>query len=407
MSVMTQRPKKNERVPRHGMDTGQIANAFASPTIVALPVDEVRPDPLQPRKSLQAIDGEIAPEDYDALVSLADDIHHKGQLQPIVVRIIEKSEYQIIMGERRWRALKFNQKRYGRVAGTVLAVIRNDLVDENLRLAQLSENLQRVDLSDLETATFLKNILKAYPSLKKQTLATILGKNSQYVSRILALVDPQWSHVISTGIITYASLLEQFRALPREAQNTLIESSMKRGQPLTSGDINKARSAVKKKLQGKVSSNDDAPVNDDVNLAYPEQYALAEIGLTSQALEEVSAFLQCDSQRAGESYKYHGKVQGVVPSTGITDDGRDVALPAGARPRNPSSLEKREVKLTIRQVRMLLEKDAFSSTNLIVIAMISVDEMKKAIRLFGGDVPTDDNLLVLSLIKQLNKVTLE
>jgi ParB family chromosome partitioning protein len=405
--MMTKRPKKNDRAPQFSLASEQIANPFTSYIIVALPVDEVMPDPLQPRKSLQAVDGEIAPEDYDALISLADDIHRKGQLQPIVVRKIGKGKYQIIMGERRWRAVKFNQKRYGSDAGTVLAVIRNDLVDGNLRLAQLSENLQRVDLSDLETATFLKNILKEYPSLKKQTLASILGKNPQYVSRILALVDPQWSHVVSTGIITYASLLEQFRALPQEAQHALIESSKKKGKALTSGDINKARSAVKKKFQGRASSDEGATTNDDVNLADLEQYALTEIGLTSQAVDEVSAFLECDLQSVGESYKYRGKVEKVVPDTGrIPNESSDVAVPAGIQILNPSPHEKHEVKLTISQVRVLLEKHALFSANLILTAMIPVDEMKKAIRLLGGDVPMDDNQLVLSLIKELNKVTL-
>jgi ParB family chromosome partitioning protein len=405
--MMTKRPKKNDHAPQFGVASEQIANPFASYTIVALPIDEVMPDPLQPRKSLQAVDGEIAPEDYDALISLADDIYRKGQLQPIVVRGIEKNKYQIIMGERRWRAVKFNQKRYGSDAGTVLAIIRDDLADENLRLAQLSENLQRVDLSDLETAAFLKNILKEYPSLKKQTLASILGKNSQYVSRILALVDPQWSHVVSTGIITYASLLEQFRALPQEAQHALIESSKKKGQALTSGDINKARSAVKKNLLAKASSDDIATTNDDVNLVDFEQYALTEIGLTSQAINEVSAFLECDSQRVGESYKYRGQVERVVPDTGRNpNQSSDVAVPAGVQILSPSPHEKREVKLTISQVRVLLEKRALSSANVMLTAMIPVDEMKKAIRLLGGDVPTDDNQLVLSLIKEVNKATL-
>ncbi|MFP3617421.1 hypothetical protein SB778_46070, partial [Paraburkholderia sp. SIMBA_050] len=78
-------------------------------------------------------------------------------------------------------------------------------------LAQLAENLQRKDLSDRETAAFLKETLEEFPELQKQQLAKIINQSSQYISRILALLDPKWADVVDSGIITYASLLEQYR----------------------------------------------------------------------------------------------------------------------------------------------------------------------------------------------------
>lgn len=369
--------------------------------IVALRVNDVMPDPLQPRKSLQAIDGEVASEDRDALESLADDMHQKGQLQPIVVKEVQGGRFQIIMGERRWRAAKLNQERYGDSAGTVQAVVRNELADENLRLAQLSENLQRVNLTDLETATFLKNILEEYPALKKQTLASILGKNPQYVSRILALVDPKWSHVVDTGIITYASLLEQFRTLPEEAQNALIEDSKKRGEALTSGDINKARAKTKQKPE---AANDVAAANKDAEWPFAEPTSRKAI--TPQSLHEVTSFLDADVQQAGDSYQYTGKVEEIAPATQrIADFGGDATIPTGIEAFNPNLFDKREVKLSIGQLKALLAKDAFADADFVVTAMLPVPTLKNAIESIGGETPQDDNQLVISLIKQLNKVT--
>jgi ParB family chromosome partitioning protein len=372
--------------------------------IVALPVAKVVPDPLQPRKSFQTIDGEVAFEDQEALESLADDMRNKGQLQPIVVRQIAGGKYQVIMGERRWRAAKLNHERHEDSDGTVLAIVRNELADENLRLAQLSENLQRVNLTDLETATFLKNILEEYPSLKKQTLASILGKNPQYVSRILALVDPQWAHVVDSGVITYASLLEQFRTLPLDAQNALIESSKERGVALSSGDINKARLIAKGKLQPDVLV-DEAPASS--HNARARNHSETEIGLNQSALEDVTAFLSASSME-GESYQYRGRVENIArEATRIRDFGGDAVIPVGMEALNPALFEKREVKLTLQQLKSLLSKGAFRSNDYIFSATMPVGELKNAIRVLGGKVPEDDNQLVISLLKTLSRIPVE
>lgn len=367
-------------------------------SVVPLFVNDIRPDPDQPRKSLQAIDGEIAPEDRIALESLAEDMYENGQHQPIVVKQMDDGMYQIIMGERRWRAAKLNFAKHD--ADTVKAIVRNDLSGEKLKLAQLAENLQREDLSDLETAMFLKKTLDEFPELQKQTLAKLLKKNSQYISRILALVDPAWASVVDTGIITYASLLEQFRALPESARNNLIATAKKEERALTSGDINKARNTVKGKDKQAASSQAGEGAG-SVEWPFVEP---ALKNLTPQTIDDVSAFIASETPEA-ETYKYAGKPFEIVkPGHTIKDFGGDATIPAGVQALNPNLFDKREVKVTMGQLRMLLAADSFVSEDHIVTTMIPVAEVKNAIGKIGGEVPTDDNQLVLALIKKLNEL---
>ncbi|WP_218275073.1 hypothetical protein, partial [Pseudomonas sp. GW460-13] len=82
---------------------------------------------------------------------------------------------------------------------------------EKIRLVQLAENLNRDDLTDLEVARFVQQTLDENPKLKKSEMGAIMRKDSQYISRILALLKPEWAHVVDSGMITYASLLEQYR----------------------------------------------------------------------------------------------------------------------------------------------------------------------------------------------------
>lgn len=371
-------------------------------SVIPLFVNDIRPDPDQPRKSLQAIDGEVAPEDQMALESLAEDMYENGQHQPIVVKQMDDGMYQIVMGERRWRAAKLNFEKHGDGADTVKAIVRNDLAGEKLKLAQLAENLQREDLSDLETAMFLKKTLDEFPDLQKQTLAKLLKKNSQYISRILALVDPAWANVVDTGIITYASLLEQFRALPESTRNDLIATAKKEERALTSGDITKARNTVKGKDKpaapspvGEAAANDQWPFE-------PQSKKL-----TPQTIDDVSAFIASETPET-ETYKYTGKPLDIAQSDRtIKDFGGDATIPAGIEALNPSLFDKREVKLTMGQLRTLLAANSFDSEDHIVTAMMPVAEVRNAINQIGGELPADENQLVLALIKRLNELAAE
>ena len=108
-------------------------------------------------------------------------IKKQGLIQPIIVRPIENDQYQIIAGERRWRA--------SQLAGLheVECVIK-DLKDTEVLEAALIENIQREDLNVIEEANAYKGLIKL-KNITNDKLAKIIGKSSSYVSNTLRLLE--------------------------------------------------------------------------------------------------------------------------------------------------------------------------------------------------------------------------
>ncbi len=135
-----------------------------------LAVDLIRPNPFQPRTRF----------DEAALTELADSIRAQGVIQPVVVRR-RSGEYELIAGERRWRAA---QK-----AGLdhIPAVVRE--IDDNQAAAMaLIENLQREDLDAIEQAQAMQRLVKEF-ELTHQQVADVLGVSRPAVSNALRLLD--------------------------------------------------------------------------------------------------------------------------------------------------------------------------------------------------------------------------
>ncbi|MCG6896349.1 MAG: ParB/RepB/Spo0J family partition protein [Thiocapsa sp.] len=147
------------------------ASESAEGRITRLPLDRIRPGRYQPRHDF----------DPEALRELAESILAQGVIQPIVVRALGDDEYEIIAGERRWRAC--------RQAGLVdIPVLVRD-VDEQAALAiGLIENIQRADLNPLEEAGALERLLKEF-NLTHQQIADALGKSRSMVTNLLRLLD--------------------------------------------------------------------------------------------------------------------------------------------------------------------------------------------------------------------------
>jgi len=149
-------------------------------------VEQIEPNPFQPRSHF----------DEDALNELANSIQEKGIIQPITVRKIKAEKYQIVAGERRWRAAK--------IAGLkkIPAVIRNFNDQEMLEIA-LIENIQREDLNPIEEATAYKEMLDNF-EITQAELAKQVGKSRSNVAnmiRLLKLADKVKSH-LQRGTIT-------------------------------------------------------------------------------------------------------------------------------------------------------------------------------------------------------------
>ena len=120
-----------------------------------IPVDRIEPNPYQPRT--------IFPE--DELEQLAQSIAETGLIQPITVRMIE-DRFQLITGERRWRAHQRLGKR------TIEAIVQ-EANDDQMAVAALAENIDRADLSDFEIGKALHQVESSFPSRTK--LAEGLG----------------------------------------------------------------------------------------------------------------------------------------------------------------------------------------------------------------------------------------
>lgn len=144
--------------------------SHAGEEITELPVDLISPNPDQPRTDL----------DEDAVAELADSIKKVGLLQPIIVRPLGEG-YQIVAGERRWRAC--------RLAGMerVPVRVRSSTEAESLELA-LIENLQREDLNAIEEARSYKKLLGEH-QMTQAELADKVSKSRSTITNALRLLD--------------------------------------------------------------------------------------------------------------------------------------------------------------------------------------------------------------------------
>ncbi len=150
-----------------------------------LPIDQIRAGSYQPRRDI----------DPERLGELAESIRRHGVVQPVVVRPREGGGYELVAGERRWRA--------ARLAGLteIPAVVRR--IDDRTALAvALIENIQREDLNPLDQAEALRRFLEEF-DLTHQQLAETLGKSRATISNLLRLLElhPQVKQLLAEGRI--------------------------------------------------------------------------------------------------------------------------------------------------------------------------------------------------------------
>ena len=153
--------------------------------VINLDINQLQPNPLQPR-------GTVSPE---SLVDLVDSIRAHGILEPLVIAKTPAG-YQIIAGERRWRASK--------LAGlkTVPTIIKETSPQGMLEMA-IVENVQRSDLNPIDRAKAFRRLMEEF-ALQNNEIATRVGKSPSYVSnslRLLELPDALKDGLL-TGLIT-------------------------------------------------------------------------------------------------------------------------------------------------------------------------------------------------------------
>ncbi|MGL5743379.1 MAG: ParB/RepB/Spo0J family partition protein [Legionella sp.] len=136
-----------------------------------LPIDTIQAGQYQPRQDFNPV----------ALQELAQSIASQGLIEPLIVRSIAKQRYEIIAGERRWRAAK--------IAGlqTVPCLIGN-YTDKQACALTLIENIQREDLNLIEEATAYRRLIDEF-NYHQDEIATLVGKSRSHIANILRLLS--------------------------------------------------------------------------------------------------------------------------------------------------------------------------------------------------------------------------
>ncbi|GII80440.1 chromosome partitioning protein ParB [Sphaerisporangium rufum] len=166
-----ERPAASAAVPEPAAPADDRLVPVAGAYFMEIPVEAIVPNPRQPREIF----------DDEALSELADSIREVGLLQPVVVRASGPGRYQLIMGERRWRASTLLGLE------VIPAIVRSTQDDDLLRDA-LIENLQREQLNALEEAAAYRQLLDDFGATHEQ-LAQRIGRSRSHITNTLRLLN--------------------------------------------------------------------------------------------------------------------------------------------------------------------------------------------------------------------------
>ncbi|MBS1302453.1 ParB/RepB/Spo0J family partition protein [Loktanella sp. SALINAS62] len=138
-----------------------------------VPIERVHPNPDQPRRTF----------DDDALAELAESIREKGVIQPLIVRLQPGAtdEYQIVAGERRWRASQMANRHD-------IPVLIRDFNDTEVLEIAIIENIQRADLNPVDEAAGYRQLMDRFGHTQEQ-LATALGKSRSHIANQMRLLS--------------------------------------------------------------------------------------------------------------------------------------------------------------------------------------------------------------------------
>lgn len=213
-----------------GLDALFDENATDEKGIVTLRLSEIEPNRNQPRTSF----------DEDALSELADSIEKHGLIQPIIVRPTSRGVYQIVAGERRWRAC--------RMAGlSEVPVVIKELDDQKYFEIALIENLQREDLNAVEEAQGYRTLIDAY-GLTQEQVAESVGKSRSAVTNALRLLnlDEKILEALKDGKISAGHARAILAAETKEQANEMLKAALAGASVRELEAMAKAQQKVKK-----------------------------------------------------------------------------------------------------------------------------------------------------------------
>lgn len=215
-------------------ETEKTTSAGPSAADRKIPIEQISPNPDQPRKRFADSD----------LQDLAASIREKGIIQPLIVRAKAAESYEIVAGERRWRAAQIAQLH------EIPVVVRSFTDAEVLEVA-IIENIQRADLNPIEEAVGYRQLMDRFGHTQEK-MAEALGKSRSHIANLLRLLN----------------LPDEMLEMVREGQlssghaRTLLGAidPMKLARQVLAGDLSvRATEALVKKEQAAANAADDAP----------------------------------------------------------------------------------------------------------------------------------------------------
>ena len=250
-----------------------------------LPVTQLRPGRFQPRRHF----------DDAALEELSASIKSNGLFQPIIVRYLEQNSYEIIAGERRWRASK--------LAGlTNVPVLIHNFDDKQALAVALLENIQRENLSPIEEAEGYQRLMKEF-DYTQEVLANELGKSRSHVANLLRMLTlpEDVKRLISSGELKMGqarALIGQESASELAQQIIQKKLSARQAEKLAKGWGTRKPTTPKTSSKttnindtqfSSLHANSASPINEpkDPDVLALEQSLMAKIGVRVQIDETV------------------------------------------------------------------------------------------------------------------------
>lgn len=241
--------------------------------VIQLPLDQISPNRYQPRTIFD--EGKIS--------ELAQTIHTHGMIQPIVVRKLERDQYELIAGERRWRAVQ-------ELGWDSISAIIRDMNDAQTASVALIENLQREELTAIEEAKAYKQLIDIH-SLTQEALAQRLGKSQSTIANKLrllqlpgevqeALLEKKITERHARALITLKDLDDQLLVLEKIIQEEL---NVKQTEQLIESILHPKEEEPKKRVQLKGINRD---IRIALNTIRQSLHMVTETGLDIESEEE-------------------------------------------------------------------------------------------------------------------------
>ena len=252
-TVKSETKKENSKIKTAGENNG----------ILYIDINDIKPNSNQPRKVF----------DEDKLEDLAASIKEHGLIQPVVLRNV-KNGYEIVAGERRWRAAR-------KVGIKEIPCIVKELTDEENMLLAIIENMQREDLNPIEEAEGINQMIDTY-GLTQEQVSKSVGKSRPYITNCLRLLKLPESvrNYVAEGVLSAGHARAIVSAGNEEKQIMLAKKTVEEG--LSVRQIEKLaqekKTTVKAKSRIKQKSADVKRVEEDLKDVFGTKVVLNQKG---------------------------------------------------------------------------------------------------------------------------------